>query len=898
VHLLFTCFASADSDVDVVDTLNFRRRLTALLDSGIHHGLEKLVPLWKSLAKWLTAQRAKGRRLRELQLPEVGHLTIIGYSVRLAFPTYRDQARLIELIREFQTDAEPPVRGVIRAVSRDLHRFSARFQAEVSEFRRKYTVGDRDPYESAFWAAVRHAATVARLNREREQKIPRLGLAMEPDPSRAGSFTVIAVAEGTIPGEHDLEFHPLARRTERFAYAVTSKGMSIDPHQGIVNLLLSDGPRGRVLGEASRSVMHIVAHGVLLFERLEGGTYLLRSNRPDAPDVAVLVKEHLSHDLLTACRSAGKEVEERPALYRGWREIRVRGSILNRARFEGFASLRNIPCLQDVLRSKRPRLVGGVRVDNAWLSCPPRLPNIVAEADSVSVIGWDESRAPMDGFTLREVVNEANLWRFPPLLPDSRLEGRVKVVARRADREVTTTAAFVSSVLGGDYLGPTDPADWLTEVALAHVATYKEQDDPVGQGANDQTDDATHVGGLLGATRQEQGDHGPSVVLGSQELSRIENAVEIFAGVSLQRRGLSEREFLDVLRDVFGLRGRLLYEIGRAWVEGGLFDRLIYRRWRSVFYFAHRPRLVVHPDGNGFRCVLDGLAPSVVRQRLIRAAADFGAARKDAFLRNPWAPAPLAFFAPSLVVAQDIAAQAELAPVQMLVIPDPLVSAVADAASTMEARPPNYDLIGEIDAATGRLVRDFKRRDDDVRVEWYGRPDLPDYFVVHRPGHVPFLTRSRTWALLTAVSFRGVPFAPSGETTVHRSFGHAAHLPLPAARFASIVGRCVCGPHPDHPGDYFYDVGSTVLRALVLGRLCGAEEEVDREECANVRLEWLVATLLEDRRFRRVVAPLRKQLQESSRRTVHGAARVLIPRLPAAFRARLVRMIGSKATTE
>src|SRR5262249_45052384 len=155
-----------------------------------------------------------------------------------------------------------------------------------------------------FWAAVRHATTVARLNRERERKIPRLILVLEPDPSRAG-FVMIVVAEEPIPGQRDLEFHPLARMIERFAYAVTSKGEDGETYHRIVRVLLSDAPRDRTLREASRSVMRIVAHGVLLFERIEGGAYVLRSSRPDSPHVAVLVRDDLSNDFLAACRTAG-----------------------------------------------------------------------------------------------------------------------------------------------------------------------------------------------------------------------------------------------------------------------------------------------------------------------------------------------------------------------------------------------------------------------------------------------------------------------------------------------------------------------------------------------------------------------------------------------------------------
>ena len=118
---------------------------------------------------------------------------------------------MIELLDDFDLDeTEPPLRGVLRAISREIGRFSSRFQVEFSEFRRKYGAAASDLYETALWAAVRHAARTSRLRGEGEGRGARLGLALEPDLSRAGGFVLILLAEDRITGTHgQLRFHPL-----------------------------------------------------------------------------------------------------------------------------------------------------------------------------------------------------------------------------------------------------------------------------------------------------------------------------------------------------------------------------------------------------------------------------------------------------------------------------------------------------------------------------------------------------------------------------------------------------------------------------------------------------------------------------------------------------------------
>src|SRR5262249_5961695 len=107
------------------------------------------------LATWLDEHQDRYRRL---VLPDPGGWTRIGYTVRLAFPSRRDQ----RVLRDRLNDAglmmeEPPVGLVLAAVSgARATGFSERFRGEIDSFRDKRSAGVplSELFSSPFWSAV------------------------------------------------------------------------------------------------------------------------------------------------------------------------------------------------------------------------------------------------------------------------------------------------------------------------------------------------------------------------------------------------------------------------------------------------------------------------------------------------------------------------------------------------------------------------------------------------------------------------------------------------------------------------------------------------------------------------------------------------------------------------
>ena len=83
-------FAAGNIDDEIFEnaSANFSASMVPFRMSGV------LPVLWQRLSSWCDSRRAEAQPYRRIVLPDPGHMTLIGYSVRLAFPSWRDRDRL------------------------------------------------------------------------------------------------------------------------------------------------------------------------------------------------------------------------------------------------------------------------------------------------------------------------------------------------------------------------------------------------------------------------------------------------------------------------------------------------------------------------------------------------------------------------------------------------------------------------------------------------------------------------------------------------------------------------------------------------------------------------------------------------------------------------------------
>lgn len=99
-YLVLTCVIAVN-DIAGVDsgTHNFRRRLGQTLGMEELQTVNGVNRLWRGLADWSVRQRKAGLPVREVILPDYGTMNLIGYAVRMAFPSWRDRTQFTAILK-------------------------------------------------------------------------------------------------------------------------------------------------------------------------------------------------------------------------------------------------------------------------------------------------------------------------------------------------------------------------------------------------------------------------------------------------------------------------------------------------------------------------------------------------------------------------------------------------------------------------------------------------------------------------------------------------------------------------------------------------------------------------------------------------------------------------------
>lgn len=819
-HLVVTCLAASGTGDSATPKNDFRKRLNRFLgrgDDNARYHLGKLPRLWEMLRSWLDRAADAGRPYRRLVLrPQPGSIRLIGYSLDLSFPSHHEQRALVELFHGRDLPASPPVLLVLRIVEAGLDRFGQRFQQAFREFYRAFLDGGTGLYERPFWSAVRDAIATASQRTERGD-VPqpaRALLRLEREADWKFGLTVYLdkpLGRSLPHGLTTLLAEDFAVGDFRF---VLGHGADTGSERSPGELLLSGSLRAPVPGLSAGELIRAVEEGILLFVPDEEDVWVATYSLPRADSIRALVRGDRAAAVLAGLEGAGAPVRTRNSRYAGWTEFEgFSGHQLREAKLA--AKFPDVLALQETIDAPRLVVRGGVRLPNGWLGRRAALPEFaVAPPDSVvtlEAVAWEGKQEAVQA---RAVADRPGVYvvPMPPDLPLD-LDGGYLVRARVGDTIATTRPVeFRSHVLSAAYRSLARPEDWLSEAGTIDTS-------PLERGART----AGEVSVLLG-------DGVPLLSLPDEEsLSetvagpspKVASLTEILAGLSLRRRLIGAAELADWFGRALGVRGEVLWETARAWVEAGALDALVYRRWRCRAYLARRPRFVVsaRPRAPTVFAVLQGLAPFAVEREIERAAERFGAVVERLRPAGPLVPVPLVLRAPSQSVVEAVSSAAGIEPPERLLpIRSRLerIERVADMRSELRK---NHRLAGYWHWDGGRFSPSPPK--SEVVVEWYRREDVPDAYVVQRDGEVLWHSLSRTWALLVAANCRGSrPFQADGPNRLRRALP-GLYLPVPFGRWATASsGRCPAPRDGQAAGtDYVYVFAGPGMRTQALDAL-------------------------------------------------------------------------------
>lgn len=660
-YLVVGCIAAADADANDEDS--FLERFDALTDGKGTTGISVMADLWRDLADWLQDNSGE---YRLLELPDPRGWTRIGHTVRLAFPSRRDQLKLHDVLESSNLIVDsPPLGPTLSAVRANRSQFGIRFLEEFEQFEVEFSTGHSPAalHESPFWGAVVRSATI------------RPGLDLQ---SSRHSWSFVADDDG-----YDFELRLVSTTDDLPSGLDISIESASEDHRwpfeastAVSASLLTAARPG--LGRLDA----LMVGGVIPFSESVDGVLEIAEKQ----DLTVAPTALVRDDLLTAfVRRFGGRVGEFEL--DGWSVVRDTNlrttdtSVLADTQFATTWILHSAP----FPRTIRP--IGGIRVDRGFYGRRTMVPKFRAHGATAVLVEI--------GAAAWEMAGDDGIYSVPADALDADLVGDIEITADFPDGTRSQTFTFhaapvaerfrmpndlrhlvVEDLCGGSHL-PTEPStrevpplisradenEYLGRDVGVFVHTEREAgwkvtsfgsesvaralaDDVEPRAVNADKGSARRWRKLLGtATFDDDSSRAaanaailftdaqtplPSVVPIRQSQARssvhhrLEEVVEILVARANNRSGFSISRFLELLDTHLGVDNDGRWDVLRSWTESGIVEDCITTRFRARKLYAVQPVLDVFETESFVGARLRGLSLAQTREHLAMAAERLG----------------------------------------------------------------------------------------------------------------------------------------------------------------------------------------------------------------------------------------------------------------------------------
>lgn len=298
-QLHLTILASS-TDEQLQDIGNFRWRLAQMLGLPTEKDYVSagcLPWLWEKAQQWSQWRFERYGDTRRLILPDPGYETIIGYAKGLAFPGFRDQTCLAEVLTDGRLDATSPLIRLRHSLQKRLQVFSPRFREEYSEFERRLDRGDWEgAQDTILWQTILETTWARAGGRSNSL---RAGCRVEIDPIDPYDLGVWCYCRESADGGGGWTQDVMDRFDEMVTWRRTT-----DPSPGA----LFDWLRFKWNGFQYRSFIgdrlgRALAEGCVGFAQHEDGRWVDTSALPDAGTVWLIL--HRSNTELLEAPTGG-----------------------------------------------------------------------------------------------------------------------------------------------------------------------------------------------------------------------------------------------------------------------------------------------------------------------------------------------------------------------------------------------------------------------------------------------------------------------------------------------------------------------------------------------------------------------------------------------------------------
>ena len=155
-YLVLTALVSATEE-GAGDNNDFRDRLGALFGGDRLNSVSGVNTLWRALASWCKRRRAGGKPIRAVVLPSYGNMNLIGYAVRIAFPSWRDRSAFTRVLRTIPAEMRRHPERLCSELARpqQLVKLPYALKGAFDDFQQQIRAGRRMLLGHRFWTLVR-----------------------------------------------------------------------------------------------------------------------------------------------------------------------------------------------------------------------------------------------------------------------------------------------------------------------------------------------------------------------------------------------------------------------------------------------------------------------------------------------------------------------------------------------------------------------------------------------------------------------------------------------------------------------------------------------------------------------------------------------------------------------
>lgn len=559
-YLVLSAYVPAIA-VDEEMTRNFRSRLGQVLGlSGAVENISELPALWRRLVRWCEARRAEGKPYRRLILPDPGSWTLVGYSNRLAFPSWRDSERLARRIEEIGLSKVNTTKGSIAVLKHEIEfgGYSPPMREAFEDFRIRYQRGERLLVQHRFWRLLEDV----RANLDKSQSRKERSL-----------HARLILTVGIDASDLDLELILGAELASQSSVAPVGRiGGPIAVVFG--QILQTLGGVKEQTSEISRAAVS----GLMLFVPQTWGMWQFAGAAAVRTEALALIRSDHT-DRASRLGIAYRSVCD------GWS---MTGMLAPAAVEALVGAILRVPTSDRDDELADIAVVGGIRTGKAFLGRSATLPQVQVTASAdLRLITALEARGSLAAEPDPRVKGQNGLWR---LVADAPVGGSWRLLAQEGQ---TNDADEAELLLRFD------------ERAVEHT----ELADPDGSAGQfePETEMLAAKTELL-RVRALQGEAAGTIP------PRLDDLLEAIYAEG--RSGWTEADLIPLVRRILPFEeAPSAFDVIHLLQASGWLEPRLLTQWRGRRWFLRPPKLVVVQRGDRATLVLDGSTPEVVRER-------------------------------------------------------------------------------------------------------------------------------------------------------------------------------------------------------------------------------------------------------------------------------------------